>query len=114
MSRAFSAAIGVLLVSIAACNGVPDTAKQLAMIRSWTATIQLAAREHSANALPNDFTTRLTADATTALGHVLRQRVQRGQHMQNVHPNPDSGRVNAATDSLAHAIRNLNSQIGSR
>ena len=98
----------LVLVGAAACSSPPEASKQIATLRSWTATARLATREHRDGATPTKFTAQLGEEAATALGE---SRTALSKSPMSA-AQRDSAR--AAIDSLSQAIWELTSETRTR
>ena len=97
-----------LLAGALACSSPPEASKQIATLRSWTATARLATREYRAGATPTKFTAHLGAEAASALGE------SRAALARNPMSNALRDSAHTAIDSLGQAIRELNSEARTR
>jgi hypothetical protein len=93
--------LALLLLAAASCGSSPDLEKELDTVRSWTATVRLAADERRAHATTAAYTAQLRDRATKALevaNHGIPQAARSA---------PDRERARAAVDSLALAVHLL-------
>jgi hypothetical protein len=95
--RALAAALSCVVIG-GACSSAPDFDKELATVRSWTATVDLAADERHAHATTRAYTARLFAEAADALEQ------SRHQLVQAAHSDDERARARASLDSLATAL----------
>mgnify|MGYP001553218777 FL=1 len=97
-----------LLAGALACSSPPEASKQIATLRSWTATARLATREHRAGATPTKFTAHLSEEAASALAE------SRAALSRSPMSNAQRDSAHTAIDSLGQAIRELNSETRAR
>jgi hypothetical protein len=86
------------------CGGAPDLEKELDTVRSWTASVQLAAEERRSRATTTVYTSLLREKAERALGDARRALAAAARSAS------DRARATAAGDSLAQAIRLLSEE----
>ena len=103
--RALSPGIALALAATApACGGSADFAKELDSLRSWTASVQLAAEQRRVHATTATYTSRLREKAGRALD------AQRRTLAAAAHSAADRERARSAADSLERAIRLLGAE----
>jgi hypothetical protein len=86
-------------LSVAACGSAPDLAKELDTVRSWTATVELAASERRAGATTLTYTKRLFGNGVDALAQSRRALAEAARS------DTERAQARAVTDSLAAALR---------
>jgi hypothetical protein len=97
---------GAAAALCAACGSGSDLDKQLATVRSWTATAHLAVELRRAGATTARYTSQLRDRAVQALEDEHQQLAKTIQ-------TPDArARLRPPLDSLAQAIRSLDEEVG--
>ncbi|MFL5608765.1 MAG: hypothetical protein ACJ8AD_20080 [Gemmatimonadaceae bacterium] len=106
LAVARSVTIGVAMAVCVACGGGSDPDKELATVRSWTATAHMAAEERRVGATTATYTSQLRDRALQALDE------ERQQLAKAARTPDDQARSRPALDSLAQAIRTLQEAAG--
>jgi hypothetical protein len=94
----------VMTTASQGCGGALDLEKELDTVRSWTASVQLAAQERRSRATTTVYTSLLREKAERALGDERRALAAAARSAS------DRARATAAGDSLAQAIRLLSEE----
>jgi hypothetical protein len=97
---------GSAMAVCGACNAGSDLDKELATVRSWTATAHLAVEERRAGATTARYTSQLRDRAAEALD------AERRQLANAEHSSDDHTRARPVLDSLAQALRTLAEATG--
>jgi hypothetical protein len=93
--------IALAVATLAACGGAPDPEKELDTLRSWTASVRLAAEQRRADAITATYAGRLSEEAARVLAD------ERRTLAAATHSAADSEKARSAADSLGRAIRLL-------
>lgn len=94
-------AVALLIAAAGACGGSPDLDKELDTLRSWTASVRLAAEQRRADATTATYAARLREKAARALADGRRTLATATRSPA------DHEKARSAADSLERAIRQL-------
>jgi hypothetical protein len=101
-------ALATLAIGAAACGSPPDLDKQLATVRSWSATMTLAREQRASGAITAILARQLHDRASKALGR-SRSALARAAATPE-----ERRRADASLDSLDLAVRALDAGAASR
>jgi hypothetical protein len=96
------------MLGTAGCSRPPDARQALDSLRSWTSTVRFAADELRTGATTAVYSANLRSEARRALADVPRQLADRPV------PADTARQIRLATDSLATALRLLDTELAAR
>jgi hypothetical protein len=94
-------ALALLIAAAGGCGGSPDPEKELDALRSWTASVRLAAEQRRADATSASYAAHLREKAARALADGRRTLATATRSPA------DHEKARSAADSLERAIRQL-------